>query len=159
MNLNGTNDKGFLNTVAAVVKGMIAKNAGAHVPNVQVTTPSTAPNQISTIQGIPPTNQIIIVQPPAPQIVFSDGRFESGPREYFGKLYTLETLYYNGDGFRFGKKNFKSFQIILINANHLIVRIPNQQFHHLNKILIKTKARNIQCRMYNQPFWWKYISA
>lgn len=86
MNLNTTHGNELLHTVAAVVKGMIAKNTGANVPYVQVTTPSTAPNPISTIQGIPPTNQIIIVQPPAPQIVFSDGRFESGPREYFGKF-------------------------------------------------------------------------
>lgn len=93
INLNSTNDKEFLNTVAAVVKGLIAKNAGTHVPYVQVTTPSTAtnpiptaPNQISTIQGIPPTNQIIIVQPSTPQIIIRDGQFDSSPREYFGKF-------------------------------------------------------------------------
>lgn len=87
MNLNTTHSNELLNTVAAVVKGMIAKNTAANVPYVQVTTPSTAPHQISTIvQGLPPTNQIIIVQPPAPQIVYSDGRFETGPREYSGKF-------------------------------------------------------------------------
>lgn len=99
MNLNTTNDKEFLNTVAAVVKGLIVKNTGTHVPYVQVTTPSTAPNQIltapnhiSTIQGLPPTNQIIIVQPSAPQIVIRDGQFNSAPREYFGKFFTLKTI-------------------------------------------------------------------
>lgn len=90
MNLNTTNGKEILNTVAAVVKGMIAKNAAGQIPYVQVTTPSTASNQMTTIQGIPPTNQIIIVQPPAPQIIYSDGRFVSGgSREYFGKFYSF----------------------------------------------------------------------
>lgn len=96
INLDLQNTAVLRDTIFGVVKSFLTRN-NPYSPYVQMTTPSP-------MQPIP-QSQIIIVQPPTPQIVFADGRGDP----YRSDSYRGDS--YGGDPFRrdFGKTFFFLF--------------------------------------------------
>lgn len=104
INLNSPYINELRSTLVGVLKSFLARSAyPQYSPYVQVTPP---PQGYQQGYQQPPQSQIIIVQPPAPQVVFSDGRVETGPKDGYGKfclfaisnLFLLFEIFNSGDG-------------------------------------------------------------